>query len=110
MKSRTVKVLLRTTANEVESLKCRMDAAEQKLQSLAIQQQSDLKSFQALEAYEDQSVNRADLMARDKEFLRKISIIKKTQDIIRATYEEQKIKRKPLWEKIIPRWVSFRNS
>ena len=109
MKTRTFKILLRTTAKEVESLKCRMDAAEQKLQSLAILQQSDNKSFQALEAYVEQSVNRTDLSARDKEFLRKVSIIKKTQNIIRATYEEQKVKRKPLWEKIIPRWVIFRN-
>ena len=108
MKTRTVKILLRTTVNEVEDLKRRMDATEQKLLSLETQQTNYI-SFYALEADAEQSVNRTDLAARDKEFLRKVSIIKKTQNIIRATYENQKIKRKPLWEKIFPRWVSFRN-
>ena len=109
MKSRTVKVLLRTTVSDVESLKCRMEAAEQKLLSLAVQQHSALELSPVLEIAVEQPVNRTDLAARDKEFLRKVSLIKRTQNIIKATYEEQKIKRKPFWEKILPRWVSIKN-
>ena len=106
MKSRTVKVLLRTTVKDIESLKCRIDAVEEKILSLTIQH-SEHELSSVLEADVKQPVNRTNLAARDQEFLRKVSIIKKTQDIIRARYEEQKTKRKPFWEKMLPRWVSF---
>ena len=108
MKSRTFKVILRTTVKDVESLKCRMEVAEQKLLSLAAQvSEHELSSVS--EANVVKSVNRTDLAARDNEFLKKVSLIKQTQNIIRAAYEEQKVSRKPFWEKILPRWVSFRN-
>ncbi|ACV62629.1 hypothetical protein Dtox_1776 [Desulfofarcimen acetoxidans DSM 771] len=109
MKTRTFKIIMRKTLNEVESLKSRMEALEEKLMELEACRHSESVVAAVPEEVQEQVVNRSDLVARDKEFLRKISIIKQTQMIIRAKYEEQKQKRRPIWEKIIPRWIIVKN-
>ncbi|WP_066639720.1 hypothetical protein [Desulfolucanica intricata] len=130
MKRKTVKILLRTTANEVEDLKNRIDEAEQKISELLEQQQKNQDSLLAIQKLADESnqkvmallkssnvvtevavtkerekVDRLDLESRDKEFIRKISVIKQAQAILRAKYEEQKNKKKTVWQKLLPSWV-----